>query len=251
MKWDFDGKDDSIELYEEEVIEGIIGVPKDYEVSRFAHKEYIGENPIRLETKIIYDFYFYTGNPTAVSATTSVDIVKWPNTYLPMFNSNEVFFNRNPFSKSFFKLDFYDTPNPLTQRIFFTIILPTQQGSTQSVTLGPNTPNVNIRKPNFTLDYVGDKEGFFIYWLYSRDFIDINTFYMSAKFFNAKTGRYIAMINESQATLINKFNFSDPAQYFYYKVELDYSTKTYEVFKGRVRVGIGNNSIKWYEYVNP
>ena len=85
----------------------------------------------------------------------------------------------------------------------------------------------------------------------NKEFIDISTFYMSAKFFNGKVGEFIPMINESQATLVSKFNFSNPAQYFYYRVELDYSTKTYQVFKDNIRIGTGNNSIKWYEYVNP
>ncbi len=251
IKWDFDGKDDSIELYEEEVIEGIVGTPKDFEVLRFAHDEYMGKNPIRLETKITYEFHFYTGSPTFVSATTSNDIVKWPSSYLPMFNSNEVYFNSRSFSNSFFKLDFYDTDNPLTQTNYFTVIIPTQQGSFESAEISPNLPIVNIKTPKFILDYVGNKEGFFFYWLANRDFLNINTFYMSAKFFNAKTGVFIPMINESQATLINKFNFTNPGQYFYYKVDLDYNKKTYKVFKGRVRVGIGDNPIKWYEYVNP
>ena len=35
---------------------------------------------------------------------------------------------------------------------------------------------VEIKKPEMILDYIGsDKEGFFIYWLRSRDFIDVNT----------------------------------------------------------------------------
>ena len=35
IKWDFYGRDDSIELYEEEVLVDIIGVAKDFEVLRF------------------------------------------------------------------------------------------------------------------------------------------------------------------------------------------------------------------------
>lgn len=253
MKWDFNGRDDSIELYEEEVIEGIVGAPKDFEVLRFAHKEYMGTNPIRMETKITYDFHFYTGNPIAVSSTTSTDIVKWPNTYLPMFNSNEVYFNNKPFSKSFFKLDFYDTPNPLTQTNYLTIIIPTQQGSTQSATLAPNTPNVNIKKPNFILDYVGDKEGFFIYWLKSRTNLDIDKFFMSCKFWNAKTGSFSQMINKPQSTnQSNAFNANSLFD-FYYQVNLDYDQQTYVVYDTTTfqRVGTNSSPIKWYEYINP
>jgi hypothetical protein len=121
---------------------------------------------------------------------------------------------------------------------------------------------VNIKKPKFVLDYVGDKEGFFIYWLKKRTFLDVNTFYMSAKFYNAKTGQFTKMMtgkgnnpldqtNGPQSSLSeNKYAF-DSTQYFYYTVKLDYTTQTYQVFnvKGQ-RMGT-SIPIKWFEYVNP
>lgn len=50
----------------------------------------------------------------------------------------------------------------------------------------------------------------------------------------------------------NKFNF-DSNLYFYYRVDLDYDTKTYEVFSTSTnqRVGDTLTPIKFYEYVNP
>jgi hypothetical protein len=58
------------------------------------------------------------------------------------------------------------------------------------------------------------------------------------------------MMNEPQSSLPNKFLF-DGARYFYYKVELDYTTKTYQVFDYlNNRIGNGN-PINWYEYINP
>ena len=102
------------------------------------------------------------------------------------------------------------------------------------------------------LDYVGDKEGFFIYWLKKRDFIDLSTFYMTAKFFDARTGVFIKMMIESQTSLSSQTNFN-PIEYFYYKVELDYNTRTYRVVNKNtgVRVGTNINPIRWYEYINP
>ena len=49
------------------------------------------------------------------------------------------------------------------------------------------------------------------------------------------------------------FNKED---YFYYKVNFDYNNYEYSVYRGlsNVRVGVGQNpdeSIIWYEYVNP
>jgi hypothetical protein len=121
---------------------------------------------------------------------------------------------------------------------------------------------VNIKKPKFVLDYVGDKEGFFIYWLKKRTFLDVSTFYMSAKFYNAKTGKFTKMMtgrgtnpsdqtNGPQVYLPdNKYAF-DSTQYFYYTVKLDYPTQTYQVFNTYGQRMGTNIPIKWYEYVNP
>lgn len=253
MKWDFDGKDDSIEIYENDVVEEIIGEPKDFEVLRFSHEEYEVKNPKRTKTEIIYDFFFYTGNTSvaAITSTTVLDLYKWTNSYLPTFTPTEIYYFNKPFSKSFFKLDFYDSNTPLTQTNYFTVIIPTQQGLTESAIVSPTQPIQQIKKPKFILDFLGDKEGFFFYWLKETNFLDIKTFYMTAKFFNAKAGEFVPMINESQANLSVKYNFTNPADYFYYRVELNYDSKTYKIYKGVNRIGIGVNTIKWFEYVNP
>jgi hypothetical protein len=103
------------------------------------------------------------------------------------------------------------------------------------------------------LDYIGDKEGFAIYWLRYRDFIDIDTFFMTAKFFDARLGVFKQMTNKVQSTITpNKFNFNN-ADYFYYRVDLNYNNKTYEVFSTSTnqRVGDSLTPIKFFEYVNP
>ena len=103
------------------------------------------------------------------------------------------------------------------------------------------------------LDYIGDKEGFFIYWLRSREVINVDTFFMTASFFDARTGVFKRMTNTRQDLIIpDKFTF-DNSTYFYYRVDLDYNQKTYEVFSTQtnLRVGDSTTPIKWYEYVNP
>jgi hypothetical protein len=176
------------------------------------------------------------------------------------FTPQEVYYYANSFSNSFFKLDLYDTPDEKRQTNYITIIIPTQQGDFMQAQM--QRTQVNIRKPKFTLDYVGDKEGFFIYWLKKRNFLDISTFYMSCKFYNAKEGVFKKMMtgkgtsvgdltNGPQALISgNKFNF-DNTQYFYYTVKLDYAKQSYMVsntFGQRLGTTI---PIKWYEYVNP
>lgn len=249
IKWDFYGRDDSIELYEEEVLGDIIGVAKDFEILRFSHSPYIPNQ----KTEIKYDFYFYDSSVPVSASTVSTD---WVNSYLfpnanpSGFSSTQIYYYEKPFTKSFFKLDFYDTKDTQSQTNYFTIIIPVQQGATESASISPLTPNVNIRKPSYTLDFVGDKEGFFIYWLKNEAFLNIDTFYMSAKFFDGRLGVFVKMMNEPQSSLSDKFIF-DNGRYFFNKVIIDYTTKTYEVFDYlNNRIGAGS-PIKWYEYINP
>jgi len=253
VKWDFLGKQDSIESYESNVLEELIGTATDFEVSRFSHEQY---SDIDNRTRINYEFNFYSRPDVTVSSTTASQINLWKNSYLSEgFNSSEIYYFSKSFTNSFFKLDFYDTNNPKTQTNYFTIIIPTQQGLTQTASTTSYLSNVNIKRPYFILDFVGDKEGFFVYWLTDTSFLDINTFYISAKFCDAKLGVFVKMMNKCQAELPNKFIF-DRSKLFYNKVVLNYQNKTYKIFNGQNtivddRIGTDMNPIKWYEYVNP
>lgn len=244
IKWDFYGRDDTIDVYQDEVLEKIIGIAEDFEVTRFAHDNYNSEN-----TDINYVFNFYGGLPQDLDTSSDTD---WVSSYLAEgFGSNEVYYYDKAFTKSFFKLDFYDTDEERSQINYFTVILPVQQGYTELASISPHRPDVNIKIPTFKLDYVGDKEGFFFYWLRKKSFISLNTFYMTAKFFDAKKGVFVKMMNESQGNMSSQTNF-DGKNYFYYKVELDYNNKTYQVFDSFTGNRVGTNTpIIWYEYVNP
>ena len=193
---------------------------------------------------MLFRSYFHSG--TSISTPSS-----WVQSYLaPGFTVPDVYYYRNNFSNSYFKLDFYDSPDEKRQVNYLTAIIPTQQGF-KAPALLPRAM-VDIRYPKFKLDYVGDKEGFFIYWLKKRNFLDITTFYMSAKFYNAKTGFFIRMMNQPQSALPNSpYTFNTPT-YFYYTMKLDYPTQTYQIFAPNGnRVGDSNNPINWYQFVNP
>ena len=56
IKWDFYGRDDSIDVYEGDVLEKIIGIAEDFEILRFSHQNYDGE-----KTDVNYNFNFYSG----------------------------------------------------------------------------------------------------------------------------------------------------------------------------------------------
>ena len=256
LTWDYLGLDQSIDEYEADIIKKVTGGYGDFEVTRFAHAPIAVTDPYTDSafevTDIQYEFNFYSGG--SLSATTS-----WRNNYMSEgFTTDEIYYYTNNFSNSFFKLDLYDNVDEKRQTNYITIIIPTQQGLTMDAIM-QRTP-VKIKKPYFVLDYVGDKEGFFIYWLKKRNFLNINTFYMTAKFYDAKNGYFTKMMNMSQSSIVgDKFTF-DSTKYFYYRVELDYEKRNYQVFNMNPfqtdysnlgqRAG-ASVPIKWYEYVNP
>lgn len=244
LKWDYEGLDDAIDQYETQAIKDVIGSGYDFEVNRFPHTADEQGN-----TAINYEFYFYSGG--SLSAPNS-----WQLSYLGEgFTTQDIFYYSNKFTRSFFKLDFYDTVDEKRQKNYFTIIIPTQQGEFMNINMA-RTP-VAIRMPKYKLNYIGDKEGFFLYWLKSLKFLPINTFYMTAKFFNAGTGEFTKMMNTPQSTIYssslggNVYAF-DNTRYFYYRVVLDYVDISYRVFDIATGNRVGTTTpIKWYEYVNP
>ena len=239
LDWEYLDVDSEIKEYETSVLNELITTDKDFEVNRFFHADYNNKSEIN------YEFYFYEGASLSNASNWKIDY------RAQGFTTQEVYYYSNSFRNSFFKLDLYDSPIESQQENYITIILPTQQGLRMATKM-QNT-DVQIRKPQFLLDYVGDKEGFFIYWLKKRNFLDISTFYMTAKFFDGKTGQFVRMMNRPQSTIQgNKFVFSS-SDYFYYRVDMDYLTHSYQVYdiiNPNDRVG-GTVPIKWYEYVNP
>lgn len=280
IDFDFEGRSQSIELYESDVIEQIINPAQDFESTKFAHAEWnttvtgmtqitipnISGPPIFFNvvtstttkvTNINYEFNFFDYLSTISGATLSNWAVDYENA---SFTDSEIYYFANSFKASFFKLDFYDTNESESQKILLTIILPTQQGLKESGTIGSvNTPiNVMVKKPKFKLDYTGaDKEGFFIYFLKDKSYLNLDEFYVSAKFFNAKKGQFVRLMNVPQSNFVGASRFNvDKQKTFYYKYKLNYQTFEYEVFYeaqvGNItRVGTINSPIKWYEYVNP
>jgi hypothetical protein len=250
LTWDYLGLDMAIEEYEKDVITEVIGVGRDFEINRFAHAPDTTTN----NTEINYEFYFYSGGST-------YDINNWRINYISEgFTPQDLYYYTNNFSNSFFKLDFYDNTDEKKQTNYLTVIIPTQQGL--KMTTQMQRILVDVRKPKFVLDYVGDKEGFFLYWLKKRTFLDINTFYMSAKFYNAKTGQFTKLMTDNkpdgqpQGPQANFPKFSnqylfDNNTLFYYTVNLDYKNQTYQVVNSDGKRLGTTIPIKWYEYLNP
>jgi hypothetical protein len=259
LSFDNEGREMGVEEYQNSILNDIINGVDDFETTKFGHAPWDTNQD---KTEIHYQFNFFSPTTNTDFFTVPPSSNDWLDDYqYATFTDSEIYFFANSFKGSFFKLDFYDTKVSETQKILFSIVIPTQQGIKEPGFIGPplNPTSVDVKKPKFILDYVGaDKEGFFIYWLKNTGYLNVSTFYMSAKFFNAKKGQFIRMMNVPQSFLVgpNVYNF-DKSEYFYYRVDLDYSNYEYKVYRENpspVRVGVGsttNEAIIWYEYVNP
>ena len=109
--WDFLNRGDTIDSYQEEVLNQVIKEPVDFEVIRFGK---IARNGI---TSILYQFNFFNFLTNTYENSYVV-----PNG----LNAYQLFYNKKPFSKSFFKLDFYDSNSKVNQKLYLSIILPTR-----------------------------------------------------------------------------------------------------------------------------
>jgi hypothetical protein len=254
QNWDINGINESIELFERDIIKKTINPIDDFETVRYGHEPWSDSITNITQTSTNYEFYFYNAvTDTSITATTND--TNWVLDYRANGLSTANVLYREPvFTKSFFKLDFYDTKNSSNQQIYLTMIIPVRQGKTMNVPFGVNN-TVDIKIPSFSLDYVGDKEAYYIYWLKSAEFVNLTHLYMSAKFYDAGVGQFKRMITNCQGFFQNKFNFPKE-DYFYYRVNLNYNTYKYEVYyedrvNGLSRVGTSLAPIKWFEYVNP
>lgn len=251
MDFDYFGQDEDIDVYQENIQKEIIGRPIDFEVGRFSHSAYTLNNLVT--TFINYEFYFF--NQFGLISNPS----DWHNSYIAAntFTDRDLYYYTKPFTRSFFKIDLYDTPIERSQTNYLTVIIPTQQGQTEILpgpsSFSPFFVDIEVKKPNFILDVIGaDKEGYYLYWLRKPQFVNLNTFYMSVKFFDANIGQFISMMTQSQGSFApGSYYKFDPTKFFYRKVLLDYVNYTYSIFDStNTRIGLGT-PIKWYEYVNP
>lgn len=243
MNWDYLGQQDSIDVYEDNIIDKITENKIDYELTRFSPqkcKPSMGV-PIQKCNQLNFEFLFFTGKTDNI-----ISINQWIPSYIGHANfiEKDIVFNTDKFKNSFFKLDFYDSPIAKEQKIYLTSIFPFENGD----------KNGNgIKTPIYTLDYNSNSENYFIYWLKDKNFLNIDTFYVSATYFNSSTGGFTRMANLCQGELTTeKYNLNSIFN-FYYKLELNYDEKKYEYFDMKVDnlvVGLANNPIKWYEYVS-
>lgn len=227
-------------VFVDDEIQKAINPIVDYEKVRFLPIDMSGVN---LEN-IIYSVTFLSG-------TRYSDIG---------FNNDDIKFGKNSFKETFLRLSFYDTPNPLDQRLISTISLYphlSQSDLYDNTAVFPNIPG-QARPANqifirFTLSNPitnprGNAEGYHLYDY--KDEVLTGTpkeLFMKASFNNAKTGKSTNLMVDGVPytidNLINKLHtkyiLTRDSTGFFYEIDSSYSTNvTY--------IG-GNVTINLYE----
>jgi len=264
------GREQLISVYEEVEQQDHINMPQDYETTQYAH-----DNPDD-DYNMFYEFRF-------IDPTTGFYVTDYK---AQGFSNRELAKNKKSFSNSFFKLDFFDSPNRNEQKIVFTMIVPANNSIkdyevpvsavddpteyyTQTAA-GATAPFVyyseGVYEPIVQLGPGrGKNEGYYIQWLKERELMDINTFYVACKFFNAKTGKIVRMVNKPIPNVTE--GIYDYLDWFYYQLTLDVRTdntipKYNYVFRQFNRFLYQNNmtggqkgtsisKLTFYEYINP
>ena len=235
--WDYSNREDSINEYSKDILKELAGSGIDYEIARFSQKPYMERIILpdrteidvpRLGIKHVFNFF----NP---------DTNTWENNYINpnYFSFNDIRNNDKSFKNSFFKLDLYDYMEQSKRKNFLTIIL---QNNQDTFTYTNNSKDYILKKPSYDLNYNKNSEGFFMYWFKNQDILNLNKLYMTAKFFNSKTGKFVTFLN--QPSTISKVNNIR----FYYEVGFDFENYLYEY---RNPNGVSRYNMQWYEYINP
>ena len=228
------GWTDSAEQMEQEILYEIINPTENYETVRYIHSPYNQTSAVSgttfQQTDIWYSFYFVNASGNYSQNYEEVGIT---------FEENSKMLKQS--TESFFRLEFYKTnndssPNLTNRRLVFAKNLSLPLGERVFYT-GSNYRNT---------------ENMYFFWFtddspFSETNITGNTFYMTAKYYNAKDGSVIDFVNKSKAAGVPIIEEED----VYYKVIIDRSYYSYIVYSynGSIgsRVGLVNTPINFYE----
>lgn len=127
------------------------------------------------------------------------------------FITPDIKFRKKSFTESFLFLSFYDTDNPLTQKLlFFMTVYPKIDYSNYSVSNQPpwgsitpvNNLKVHFNLGNNIVNRNLNSQGFFIYYYYDEVKLNLpKSLYMRASFNNAKNGKTTTLMSTSDYNL--------------------------------------------------
>jgi hypothetical protein len=210
-------------------VENAINPIIDYEKVRFLPLDLLGNHV----NKIIYDIYLLdsTGNYKGFYGDVG-------------FVDDDIKFRKESFKKTFLNLSFYDSDNPLSQRLVTFMTLYSELNSSDLLqppvlpNTIPGTPKPAVQIPiNFVVENPlinprGFAEGYHLYDYKSSLNIGVPKYlYMRAAFRNAKTGKSVNLMVKNTAQPIDKlvhelytrFKLTRTTTGFYYEIDDSYN----------------------------
>jgi len=286
------GREDLIKTYEDDVVNKLINPTKDYEITRYRHAPL--DDGSDASPDIYYEFNFYdsinvTWATNPPPGTLPLASGPWGYNFQG-YTNEEIAANTSDLNKSFFKLDFYDKLDKPKQKFYMSSLFSPIRGerfdlwsidldcdyngatNVDWTTLGMNEPDAPITNvvngnvvtvydtirrvlvPTFHLDMDDKSSGYFFYWLKNDDVVKIKSFFLSAKFFNARDGVITRFLNQVPTSIPTfEQNSFDPTAYLYYRVQLNKKNYTYKILDlTGIRVGTSPlTPIQYWEYINP
>jgi len=256
------GWTENAEKLEKEVLYQIINPSDNYETVRYSHNSYINNNGFE-QSDIWYYFYFGDYSFQTISP---VELNITGVTYKQDYRLMDISLQENALmlkqsTESFFRLEFYKTPNDekpnnLNRRLVFSKNLGIPSGEKIFYTGKTENGNVSLNDYIYFPVFVGsnfkNKENMYLFWFsddtpFSETNLTGNTFYMTAKFYNSKTGDIFDFTNKTKTPNGLILEEND----LYYKVIIDRANYSYQVFEfnGSLgsRIGQSNNPIVFYE----
>jgi len=241
------GWQEGIEEYEKEVLKDIINPTENFETVRYIHKPYTsGTNSVE-QTDIWFQFFFYNDSNTHVGGLNYE--------YIGLTSDENNKMSRES-SESFFRLELFKTPNNEAptrgnRKLVFSKNL--------SIPLGEKVYYTQlydyIHVPVFTGSNYRNKENMYIYWFQDDTVLNGttmsgDTFYMTARFFDAKDGSILNFNNKSVSPTTSVNESAD----VYYKLVMDKSDYTYQIFRYNgttgQRIGESGDPINFYEAIS-
>lgn len=232
------GREKLIETWEEVKIQDAVNPINDYETTRYYHNNALNQG------NTFYNFEFW-----------DEDNSQYEDSFNPLgYLDKELAKNKKSFIKSFFKLDFYDTPIRKEQKLMFSMIMPANNCRKEkyvpiSKTEDPIEYFTQESKGIYPIQYQiytpevqvgpfsGKNENYYIHWLKDRELYTGDTFYMACNFFNAKTGKSIRMVNRdyTQGAAPQPEGLYDPIEWYYYQVVLSIDKNVKPMYTYTVR----------------
>ena len=245
------GWEENLKEFETEVLNDIINPIENYETVRYIHKPYLSDG---VEQTDIWFYFYFLSDGTYTQDYTPQGISS---------QENESMLKQA--TESFFRLEFFKTPGTVSGNVL-TCEPPTRQNrklifaKNLSLPLGEkmfyNPLNGYIHLPVFRGSNYSNKENMYFFWFQDESVLTEtnlsgtttgNTFFMTAKFYNAKEGTILDFANDCYSTGHTITEQND----MYYQVDIDKRDYSYRVFsfngtKGSQK-GITNTPIKFYE----